>query len=65
MTKTEYLQNLADSLKSDRDYEFVIEFRPFMGWFAVPDEQRWIGDRGEYLGLDWKQAEYTIRSLFL
>lgn len=63
MTKTEYLQNICDSLRSDYQYEFVIEFRQGRGWFAVTSEWRYFEDNGEFLGENWEQAEKTLRWL--
>ena len=63
MTKKENLQALADKLKKPEHYTFLIEYKPFQGWYAVPDEARCIGDDGEYLGSRYGQAEKTLRQL--
>jgi hypothetical protein len=63
ITRAIYLQNLVDSLREPVNYKFTIEFRPFQGWFAVPDEPRWFGDDGEYLGARWQDAVRAIKSL--
>lgn len=60
MTRTEYLQQLANDRRTDYQCEFEIEYRGGAGWWAVPDEQRHIGDTGEYLGQDWHVAERTL-----
>ena len=63
MTRTEYLQQIADELRTDYQYQFTIEYRRGSGWWAVADEMRYWYDEGEYLGRDWKEAEDTLNSL--
>jgi hypothetical protein len=63
ISRTNYLQNLVDSLREPEHYEFTIEFRPGQGWFAVPCDPRWFGDDGEYLGSRWQDAVRRIKSL--
>lgn len=60
-TKTERLQALWDG-NSDLMVA-TIEFRPFKGWYADPDEARYFYDEGLYLGANWIAAERTIKSL--
>lgn len=62
-TRKEYLQSLADKLRTDKQYEFEIQFRGRGGWWGEPNEVRWIGDAGEFLGMDWREAEKAIKSL--
>lgn len=59
-SRREFLQEVADELRLDDQYEFWIEFRGAAGWWAVASEARWFGDQGEYLGRDWRQAELTL-----
>jgi hypothetical protein len=61
-TLTEKLQALADELRTEDQYEFVIEYRRGDGWYGVADDHRW-SDKGEYLGPDYKAAESTLRML--
>lgn len=63
MTKTEKLNALLDEFLKDEHGDVFIEFRPFHGWFAI-GEPRYIGDKGEYLGRDYREAEQTIPFLF-
>jgi hypothetical protein len=59
--RREYLQELADSLRTDYQYEFYIEFRGRGGWYGVAN--RWIGDTGEFLGYNWQSAEYSLKQI--
>ena len=60
--KTTQLQNLADELRTDEQYNFQIQWRG-NGFWAIPDESRWIGDDGEYLGPKKFEAEISLRAL--
>jgi hypothetical protein len=62
-TKQEQLQELANELRTDHQHEFWIEYRTNRGWFAVASESRWVGDDGEYLGRDYKEARYELMSI--
>jgi hypothetical protein len=62
-TKQEYLQSIWDNLKEPIHFDFVIEFRPGAGWYAIADEPRHFNDDGEYLGRDWREAEKALRKL--
>lgn len=46
------------------DNDVVVEFRRFVGWFAVFCEARHFGDNGEFLGKNVTEAKRTIRLLF-
>lgn len=46
------------------DNDVVVEFRRFVGWFAVFCEARHLGDNGEFLGKNVTEAKRTIRTLF-
>lgn len=66
MTRQQYLQDLMD-LKSKKYPEigdWYIEYRPFDGWYAVPSEHRYIGDFGEFLGVNWKQSAKAIKIFY-
>ena len=63
MTKTEKLQKIWDDNKESCHYNFQIIWRGFGGWWAIPDEIRWWGDEGEFLGRSFVEAEVTLRSL--
>lgn len=66
MTKQEQLQQLVDHYIENDDtlYQFSVEFRGRSGWWAVPDEYRYFGDKGEYLGQNFDQAKKTLMLLF-
>ena len=59
-TKAEQLNALAAEIRSDDQYEFFVEFRPGLGWYAMPDESRWIADEGEYLGANYEDAKKKL-----
>lgn len=61
-TKQEELQQMLDERIEDNDV--VVEFRRFVGWFAVFCEARHLGDNGEFLGKNVTEAKRTIRTLF-
>ena len=61
-TKQEELQQMLDERIEDDDV--VVEFRRFVGWFAVFCEPRHFGDNGEFLGKNVTEAKRTIRTLF-
>ena len=61
-TKQQELQQMLDERIEDDDV--VVEFRRFVGWFAVFCEARHFGDNGEFLGKNVTEAKRTIRLLF-
>lgn len=63
MSRTDFLQNLADELRADDQVEFAIAYLPGIGWWGTPTESRHFGDEGEFLGENWQQAEKTLRFL--
>lgn len=62
MTKQEQLQKMVDDAcqRNSEYYTFTVEFRGAGGWWAFPDERRWVGDDGEYLGTDFSEAKKTL-----
>jgi hypothetical protein len=62
MTKQEELQKLVDEAceRNSGYYHFHVEFRGGAGWWAVPEESRWFGDAGEYLGANFSAAKKTL-----
>ena len=46
------------------DDDIVVEFRRFVGWFAVFCESRHLGDNCKFLGKNVTEAKRTIRQLF-
>lgn len=63
MTRQQYLQDLMDLKSKDHPEigDWYIEYRPFDGWYSVPDDPRYIGDPGEFLGVNWKQSAESIK----
>jgi hypothetical protein len=57
-TRAEQLQAQWDSWPDLMDARIV--YRPFKGWYAEPDEGRYFGDEGEWLGDNWREALETI-----
>jgi len=62
-SRREYLQELANSLRTDDQYEFYIEFRGRGGWYGVSEYPRWFGDTGLLLGYNWQSAEYSLKQI--
>lgn len=44
--------------------EWEVVYRPFLGWFAVPDLPRHQSVEGEFLGKDATEAMKAISQLF-
>lgn len=63
LTKSQRLQALIDELQRPDQYRLWAEYVPRQGWFAQPDEPRWFGDPGEYLGRNYADAAQAIRRL--
>ncbi len=65
MTKREKLQELIDKKIEENPeyYHLYVEYVPFDGWYAIPIEIRWFGDKGEYLGSNYDSAVKTINYL--
>ena len=60
--KQDELQQLIDERVTDDD--IVVEFRRFIGWFAVYPEPRHVGDSGIFLGKNVTEATRTIKYLW-
>lgn len=69
------LQSIADKIDSEIYYKYsVMQFKDGKqimpedenyidgedGIYLVPDEDRWIGDIGEYMGNTFEHAKYNI-----
>jgi hypothetical protein len=65
VTKREQLQKIIDDAVEEKPilYRYYAEFRGRGGWWAVPEQQRFFGDNGEYLGPDFRTAKQTLMSL--
>ena len=55
---------MLDERIEDNDGDVVVEFRRFVGWFAVFCQPRHFHDNGEFLGKNVTEAKRTIRLLF-
>ena len=66
MNKTSYLQELLDSQTVEHPEvgDWIIEYRAFDGWYAIPDYPRYVGDPGIFLGTNWKQSKKSLRNVF-
>lgn len=63
MSRTDYLNDLIPAIES-RSGTFV-EFRPFKGWWLDNyDYPRYLGDEGDYIGRNWREAEQCLRRVF-
>jgi len=73
--KLDILQSIADKIDSEMYYKFSVrqfkggkqimpEDENYIdgedGIYLVPDEYRWIGDIGEYMGNTFEHAKYNI-----
>ena len=63
VTKRERLQALIDELQRPDQYKLWAEFVHGVGWFAQPEEPRWIGDQGEWLGRNYTDAAQAVRRM--
>jgi len=60
-TKVELLQAQWD--EGDKLMEGEIVFRPFDGWYVVPDEARHFYDEGDFIGTNYQEAKAEIEWL--
>lgn len=61
ITKRERLQTAWE--RDPLMMEVEIEFRPFKGWYAMPNEGRHFGDEGDFLGANYAEALAWIERL--
>ena len=54
------LQTLVDELTKPEHYKFEV-YRKSDGYYLIPDETRWLGDKGDYIGPSFEEAEKEIR----
>ncbi len=65
-TKKEQLDLILEEARDDRDelYIFEAEFIPTKGWYAIPDEHRWYGDNGDFLGKNFEEAIAAAKNIY-
>ena len=65
-TKKEQLDKIMAEARNGRKHLYVFEakFIPRKGWFAIPDEDRWYGDEGEFLGATFKSAIAAAKNIY-
>lgn len=57
--KMEILQKIADKIDAEKYYQYTVEQKED-GFYLIPDETRWIGDPGEFMGETFEQAKVAI-----
>lgn len=58
--KLNILQSLADQIDEEKGYyKFFVE-RKKSGYFLVPEEPRYLGDEGEFMGKNFEDAKIAI-----
>ena len=57
--KLEILQRIADQIDTEIYYFYSVEEKRD-GIYLVPDENRWIGDQGEFMGKTFEEAKVCI-----
>jgi hypothetical protein len=62
--KLEILQKSADKINTDKYYQYTVEQKKD-GIYLVPDEPRFIGDNGEFMGKTFEQAKANIGEFVL
>lgn len=55
----EILQSIADTIDTEKYYCYQVEKRKD-GFYLMPDEHRWFGDKGEFMGETFEQATVNI-----
>ena len=65
-TKKEQLDTIMSEARNGREnlYVFESEFIPRKGWFAIPDEARYYGDKGEFLGKTFEGAIAAAKNIY-
>ena len=53
------LQAIADHIDSEKYYSYSVKEKKD-GFYLVPDESRFFGDRGEFMGSTFKEAKANI-----
>lgn len=59
MGKTQQLQQLVDSLKTDYHFDWQVKKKGKL-WYLVCDEARYFGDKGESMGETFEEAVELI-----
>lgn len=64
MNRTQQLQAILEDNLNENHGEWWIEYRPNIGWYAVPDQPRHFNDDGIFLGKRWAIAKSSIMWMF-
>lgn len=68
LNKSELLNSrLRELLLESREEEvdnWWVEYRPFFGWYALPDCPRYFGDDGVFLGKNYQEALKQLEFFF-
>jgi hypothetical protein len=57
--KKEILQNILKGIDTEKYYSYDVVQRKDGIWL-VPDETRWFGDKGEFMGETFEEAKANI-----
>jgi hypothetical protein len=63
-SKTEQINDILESVIDDEGWKPYAEYTPGKGWFVITPEPRWFGDRGEFLGKDFKSAIAAAKNIY-
>jgi len=65
-TKKEQLDLILEErhLENPNTYQFYSEFIPAKGWYAIPEEPRWYGDGGDFLGKNFEEAIAAAKNIY-
>lgn len=68
VNKSELLNSRLEQLllenREDEHDRWWVEYRPFAGWYAVPDYQRYFDDDGVFLGKNYQDALKQLEFFF-
>jgi hypothetical protein len=62
--KMDILQSIADKIDTEKYYSYQVQKRKD-GFYLMPDEARWFGDKGEFMGETFEQAKVNIAEFTL
>lgn len=57
--KMDILQGIADKIDTNKYHAYTVR-KTKDGFYLIPDEARWFGDRGEFMGETFEQAKVNI-----
>lgn len=69
VNKSELLNSRLEQLllenREDEHGQWWVEYRPFAGWYALPDYPRYFGDDGVFLGKNYQDALKQLEFFFV